>query len=258
VLIGSRLPAAYVGYFAIPARLMEYLVDAISRVGIIANPNTAALAARGEFTTIARHGIFLNRYCFALFAPVGIFLLVFGEQLLRAWVPTFVRYSTPLLLPLVLGTAWAVAGQYVSASLLFGLARHAAWAWLSLSEMVLLVPALAWALSRHGLLGAAWVAAVAMVVFRGLAVPGYLCAVLRFPLPRFLFSIYARPLLTAIPVWAAARAWQSNTGWGEGWAQLAIAAAAIASVYLGAALFSTIEPAHRAMLWSRVRRRPIS
>ena len=257
VLIGAQMPAAFIGYFAIPSKLMEYLVDAISRVGIIANPNAAALAARGEFNTIARQGILLNRYCFALFAPVSIFLLVFGEGLLRAWVPTFVPYSAPLLLPLVLGTAWAVAGQYVSASLLFGLAKHAAWAWLSLSEALVLLPGLAWALPRYGLVGAAWVSAIAMVLFRGLAVPWYLCRALRFSPSRFLVSIYTRPLLTALPVWAAAQAWHTATGWGAGLLELLTAAAAISAVYLGAAFFTTLEPAHQRMLWSRIRRRPI-
>ena len=257
VLIGAQMPAAFVGYFSIPSKLMEYLVDAISRVGIIANPNAAALAARGEFGTIARQGILLNRYCFALFAPMGIFLLVFGEGLLRVWVPSFVPFSAPLLLPLVLGTAWAVAGQYVSASLLFGLARHAAWAWLSMGEALVLLPGLLWVLPRHGLVGAAWVSMAAMIVFRGLAVPWCLCRALQFPAPRFLLSIYTRPLLTALPVWAAAQAWSQATGWGNSWLELAVAGGAVAGVYMGAAFFTTLEPAHQRMLWSRIRRQPI-
>lgn len=254
VLIGTHFPAEFIGYFAIPSRLMEYLVDAISRVGIIANPNAAAMAARGEFAAIARQGILLNRYCFALFTPAAIFLLVFGEALLQAWVPTFVPYSAPLLLPLVLGTAWAVAGQYVSASLLFGLSRHAVWAWLSLGEALVLVPALTWTLPRYGLVGAAWVSAAAMVLFRGLAIPWYLCRVLDFPLSRFLFSVYTWPLLTALPVWAAAQAWRKASGWGTGLVELILAAAVVAAVYLGMAFFTSIEPAHRQMLWGRVRR----
>jgi O-antigen/teichoic acid export membrane protein len=257
VLIGAQLPAAFVGYFSIPSRLMEYLVDAISRVGSIANPNAAALAARGEFAAIARQGVLLNRYCFSLFLPMGIFLLVLGKELLQVWVPAFVPYSAPLILPLVLGTAWAVAGQYVSASLLFGLAKHAAWARLSLAEALVLVPALFWALSHYGLPGAAWVSTAAMILFRGLAVPWYLCQSLHTSFPTFLFSIYARPLFTALPVAAAAYTARHLLDWGHGWFQLAAAAAAISGLFLGAAFFTTLEPAHRQMLWSRVRRRPL-
>jgi len=257
VLIGAQMPTAFVGYFSIPSKLMEYLVDAIARVGIIANPNAAALAARGEFDTIARQGILLNRYCFALFMPAAVYLLVFGERLLGVWVPPFVSNSAPLLLPLVLGTAWAIAGQYVSSSLLFGLAKHAAWAWLCVGEAAVLLPGLIWVLPLHGLVGAAWVSMAAMILFRGLAAPWFLCKALSFPFFQFLFSIYTRPLLTAVPVWAATRAWSEATGWGRNWLELGLAAAAVGAVYVGAALFTTIEPAHREMLWSRVRQRTI-
>src|SRR5258708_23703070 len=113
-----------------------------------------------------------------------------------------------------------------------------------------LQPGLSWTLHHYGLPGAAWVSAAARIVFRGLAVPVYLCRALRFSPLRFLFSIYTRPVLTALPVWAAAWFWCARTGWGSGWAQLIVAAGAINAVYLGAAYFTTLGSPHRPVVFS--------
>jgi O-antigen/teichoic acid export membrane protein len=252
VLIGLFYPTAYVGYFALPSRLMEYIVDAVSRVGVIANPNTAALAARGDTSTIARQGIWLNRYCFCLFAPFALFLLTFGDGLIAAWMPAFAPFSTPLLLPLVLGTAFAVAGQYVSASLLFGLAQHRIWARLLLLETALLLPTAFWVLPRHGLVGLAWTATVLMIAIRGLAVPWFLTHHLNFSFPRFIVEIYARPLAVALPLGVAAYALRQTTGWGQSLFEVALAGLLIAASFSLAALVFCIDPSHRSLLLQRL------
>ena len=72
MLIGHFMPSsAFVVYFTQPQRLLNYSVDMVGRVGFITGSHTAELAAKEDYVSIARMGIYINRYCFMLFTPVG-------------------------------------------------------------------------------------------------------------------------------------------------------------------------------------------
>src|SRR5215475_3674035 len=87
MLIGHFMPSsAFVVYFTQPQRLLNYSVDMVGRVGFVTGSHTAELAAREDYTGIARMGIFINRYCFMLFTPLALALIVYGPQLFRVWI----------------------------------------------------------------------------------------------------------------------------------------------------------------------------
>src|SRR5258706_403445 len=54
VLIGHYLSATAVTFFQLPGRLLMYTGEALSRVGIIMNTNTAELAAKGDHRLLAQ------------------------------------------------------------------------------------------------------------------------------------------------------------------------------------------------------------
>ena len=67
VLVGHFRSEAFVGYYTVPARLLQYIVDVVTRIGFVTVPKTAELLARGEQPQIVKLGIYINRYCLALF-----------------------------------------------------------------------------------------------------------------------------------------------------------------------------------------------
>ncbi|PWT97756.1 MAG: hypothetical protein C5B51_30640 [Terriglobia bacterium] len=254
VIIGHQRPAAFVGYFTLPLRLLQYSVDGVARLGFVTRSNVAEMQAQGDERKAYHLGIYLNRYCVALFAPLVIFLLVYGRELVRLWIsPEFALYSAPLLPVLSIATLLAVAGQFNSGAVLYGLGRHSRMA-RGLFVEGILAAVLVWiVLPRYGILGAAWVTAAAMVFNRGLYVSWITCQALHAPYFAYLRGIYLRPLLTAVPVLLldyALKLWGLR---GETWSELLLIGVLTAVAYLVPALFTCASPEHRRLivLWLR-------
>ena len=94
LLIAFFLPASFVGYYALPSRLLQYTVDLVERVGFVSASTASELAAHGDKQSIARLGMYSNRYSFAMFMPLTIFLLAYGREFLNVWVgPNFAVFS---------------------------------------------------------------------------------------------------------------------------------------------------------------------
>jgi hypothetical protein len=74
VVIGHFLPAAFVGFF----KLLQYGIDAASRVGLVTRSQTAVLDARQDHKSVLRLGVYTNRYRFALLMPAVMFLMLYG------------------------------------------------------------------------------------------------------------------------------------------------------------------------------------
>jgi len=253
VLIGHYLPAAAVGFYALPSRLLEYAVDAVSRVALVTRSSAAELSVAGRREDTVALGIYANRYCLALFLPLAVFLAVYGHPLLIRWVgEAFAAHSAPLL-PVFLACYTLVqAAQYNSGSLLFGLSKHGGYARGLTVEAVLYVSGLVWVVPRYGILGAACVAGACMALTRGVYTPWLVCRALDYPFLAFMRGIYVRPLATAVPV--AALAWLLKTRWvaGNTWVELIMAGGVCALVYSALAFYTCVEPNHRTLLLRRI------
>ena len=255
VLIGRALSEAWVGFFSLPVRLLTNTVDAVAQVGMITSTNSADFSARGDLPAVFRMGIYTNRYCLVLFFPLSLLLTVYGHELFLLWVgPAFAANSAPLLPVMALSTAFAVAAQRNSSAILFGLGTHGAFGKSLIVEAVLTLGAMVYALPRYGILGVAWIAAVGMVLNRGLFVPWVVCRSVNESLWSYMAGIYLRPLSAALPVVAFILLLKSAGLDGSSWAELALAAAAIGFGYYGLALALCLEPVHRRMLWNQVTR----
>jgi O-antigen/teichoic acid export membrane protein len=255
LIIGHFLPAAFIGFFSLPNRLIQYTGGAVSGIGSVVNANAAELQARGEKLALSQLAIYTNRYCLTLFMPLAIVFSFFGYQLFKLWVPTAVHFAAPLLPVLTIGYLIAVAGQYSSGMLLLGLGRHQWFARGQLIEAIICVCSLIYVTPRYGILGVAYVVAVCMIVNRGLFAPWLLSRELGLSFLAFMFSIYGRPILIAVPV-AALAIWLRMTILpGVSWVQLFSASALVAGAYFIPAFFVCLADHHRAMLqrWVRAR-----
>ena len=253
VMIGHYRPTEYVGFYTLPSRILQYAVDAVSRVGMVTRSSAAELSAMGKSEAVLKLGVYSNRYSLTLFMPLVVLLVVYGRELIFRWVgPVFAANSAPLLPVFLVSTSLVLAGQFNSSALLYGISRHGGSARGVMVEAVLNVLGMVLVIPRYGIMGAAVVSSGLMLLIRGIYTPLLVCRNLDFSFRAYMRRIYVRPLLTAIPVLAAV--WAVKMQWlpGRTWWQLTGAGILIAGLYGGLALFSCIEKEHRGLVLSRI------
>ena len=250
LIVGHYVSATAAGYYGLPFRLLNYMVDLIARIGFVTAPKTAELWAQNKREQIARLGTCLNRYCFALFLPGSIFLFTYGHALLMKWLgkPEFVEQSAPLLPIFTLSVSLAISAQYNSSSMLFGIAKHGPFAVSVVVESILTLIGMAIVLPHYGIVGGAIVAASLMFINRGLITPFIVCRSLPYSYFRYMGSIYFRPLLCAVPVYGLAVWLRSSWLPGQTIIQLVLAGLAVIGLGLLLAVTFCIEPEHRGMV----------
>ena len=250
VLVGHYQPVAFVGYYTLPSRVLQSVVELVTRIGYVTMPNTAELAAKGLKKEIMMLGTYLNRYCLALFLPLSIFLVVYGRKLIYVWTASagFADHAGPLLPVFVLSTTLAVAGQFNSSQILYGLARHDNYSKALIAEGALALAGMVVVLPKYGIFGGACIAAGFAILNRGILTPYFLCRVMNFSLVRYLRDIYSTPLLTAVPVFVFALWMKAHWVPGRNWFQLIGSIALIATPYYVASYFTVTERDHRALL----------
>ena len=255
LLIGHFRPAAFVGYYTLPMRLLLYTGDAVGRAGVITNANAAELQARGDTKVLPELAVYTNRYCVTLFMPLAILFWTYGDRILQLWVPSMAPYSAPLLPVLLSGYMLGVIGQHSSGMLLQGLGRHQLYARGLAVEAILSLGALVLVIPRYGILGAAWVTCISMILNRGLFAPWLVSLEMGFSFLPFLRSIYAWPFACAVPPMALAFALRMSALPGGSWRQIAVLIVLIASSYYGLALFLCLPREHRLLLQAWLGRR---
>jgi hypothetical protein len=102
--------------------------------------------------------------------------------------------------------------------------------------------------TRYGILGAAYVVAACMILNRGLFVPWLLSRELGLSFAAFMFSIYARPVLIAVPVVAIALWLRMMMQAGDSWLKLFFVSGLIALAYFVPAFFLCLADPHRLLL----------
>jgi O-antigen/teichoic acid export membrane protein len=257
LVVGHYLPATFVGYYGLPFRLLNYMVDLITRIGYVTAPKTAELWALGKRAEIGVFGARLNRYCLALFLPASIFIGVYGRPLLTKWLvrPEFVDHCAPLLPVFTLSVSLAVAAQFNSSSMLFGMAKHGPFAISVIAEAILALVGMAFVLPHYGILGAACVAAGLTIVNRGLITPLIVCRQLPYSYAHYMGSIYTRPLLCGMPLLGLAIWLRSSWLPGQTLIQLMLAGGLLIAIGLIVSLVFCVEPEHRDLLWNMLRQR---
>lgn len=255
MLIGHYHPAAFAGYFQMPVRLLQYSGEAIGRIGSITNANAAELTAKGETGALAKLAVYSNRYCVAMFMPLAILLFSHGTAFFELWIPKAAAFCAPLLPILLSAYLIAIVGQYSSSMLLMGLARYQWYSRGLLVEAIFSLVALILVVPKYGIIGAAWVSAGAMIVNRGLFLPWLVSRVMKFGYGWFMQSIYLRPLLAALPVYAIAMLLRGSILPGKTWFQFLTVGAVIGVSYYAMAFLFCLQNDHKILLRSWVTRK---
>jgi O-antigen/teichoic acid export membrane protein len=213
IVIGHAHSAEYVGYYSLPRRLIQAVLDLVHRLGLVTTARAAELAAHDRRDGLVTLGIQSNRYSLVVFLPAAIFLTTYGDALFGVWLrnATFVAMSAPLLPVFVICTVLSDAMQFNSSSMLYGMARHRAFSWLLLAEG-LVATLLIYEFARRGdLYTAALASSIVMVLSRGILTPYLLCRECRYPTGKYIVRIAAPPLAAGVAV--AAAMWVCRLTW---------------------------------------------
>ena len=262
IIVGHLRPPEFVGFYNIPLRLLSYTgTELAARVGLVTVSKSAELAAHNETRGIVQVGIYTNRYCVTMFVPLALMVTIWGSELLKLWIhPAAVgaRYaaeSAPLFLPFVLGMGIAIMGQYNSSTILFGMARHKWYSRGLVVEALLTVPLMIMAVKAYGIVGAAWVGAILMILDRGLWTSFVMCRVVGYSWLAYLKAIYWPPLVCAIPVTALMLWLKATVLAAGGWQEFIIAGLITGVTYSALAWLYCVFPEHRLMAIGWARRR---
>lgn len=234
IVIGHVHSAEYVGYYSLPRRLIQAVLDLVHRLGLVTTARAAELAAHDRRDGLVTLGIQSNRYSLVVFLPAAIFLTTYGDALFHVWLhnPTFVAMSAPLLPVFVICTVLSDAMQFNSSSMLYGMARHRAFSWLLLAE-ALAATGLIYEFARGGdLFTAALASSLVMVGSRGFLTPYLLCRELGYPTAKYVVRIAGPPLGAGLAV--AAVLWACRATWlpGDTLGQVALAGALGTAAFL--------------------------
>jgi hypothetical protein len=143
---------------------------------------------------------------------------------------------------------FAVAGQFNSTSMLYGLSRHDRMARGLMLEAILSIAGIWLVLPKYDILGVAWVVGVLSVLNRGIYVPWLVCHALKSSFVGYMRGIYLRPLLTAIPVWLLVRFIKAAGVSGQTWPQLILIGGVTATGFFLPAFFTCATREHRKLM----------
>src|SRR6266481_400599 len=97
LIIARFLEPAAVTLFSLPTKLLAIPTEGIGTMTEIVNPISSKLEAHKDFAALRKVILLSVQGAFLLLAPIAVFLLVFGRQLLSLWVgPQYVS-AYPLL-----------------------------------------------------------------------------------------------------------------------------------------------------------------
>jgi O-antigen/teichoic acid export membrane protein len=253
LLIAYFLPSQFLTYYVVPAKILDYAMDGVGRVGQVTTPNASELLARGKTQGVVELAVYSNRYCLALFTPLTAFLLVYGFELYSLWISPEVARQSAYLLPVLLIGYTAVAGQFNSSSVLFGIGRHKWYARLLMVEALLVLAGLILVLPRFGLYGLAWVISTGMLLNRGVAVCVLTARELGVSAVRYAMRICGAPLANGAAAVALLFWLKAHSLPGRTWFELTLAGFCMAALYGALSFRFCLEPAHRDLIWRKLK-----
>jgi len=246
VMIGYLVSATEAGFYSLPTRLIGYVGDIVARVGTVTASRVADMDERGKAAAMLEWIAVLNRYCYALFLPFVLFLLVWGPALIERMVgPSFAARSAVVLAPVAILTALTTAGMFNTVAAIIGQGRHRVYAYGLTVEIVVYFLALAWSIPRFGIAGAAFSGLIVLGFSRGLLPAWEFCRQNNASLLWFLRMIYLRPTLLALPVAAIGCILQQTVLSGSSLPQLVLAGGVMSALFGLGAFGFVLQPQHR-------------
>lgn len=219
----------YITFFAVAARLTDYVKSSLRAVTTVLTPAISTLEARGDHAAIRSILINGTRYVLWTILPVQAGLILLGKPFLTLWLGArLAEESYPVLVILALPLALTLS-QSITGRILYGIGKLRWYARLAILEAaanLLLSVAL---VRQHGIEGVAWGTTIPNLLANGILAV-YVCRVLQVNVLTYLRHAFLTPLavtgLLALGWLAAMHGATPRT-----WAEFMLTAAAGAAGY---------------------------
>src|SRR6267143_739123 len=199
IVIGTFLSVASITYFSIADRLLDYASEVVSSLAQIFVPMSGQSDAKGDTQRLRKILVAGNRACALVIFPMTAILLILGKSVIEAWVGArYVAASYPVLLVLLFPVTFSLA-QAASVRILYGMAKHKAFAWVTLMESIANLILSIILIRPFGIMGDAAGTAIPLTYTTLCYMPRHLCRLLNVPVRAFLRETYALPLMLCAP-----------------------------------------------------------
>jgi O-antigen/teichoic acid export membrane protein len=254
LVVGHYYPPAYVAYLAVPMRIVQLLLEPVTRIGAVVRFRVAAWGAGGpaNYPRIVELVDLANRYSTALVLAAAVVLIPLAHQILALWAtPDLASHSTPILRILIVGVLFGQGSQFCSGAGLFGLGRHRMYSLSAIFEAVAGTILMILFARRGGVVSIAVISACMMVLVRGFITSSLFCNRLGMDWVRFCRFIYVRPLILAVPVGLLGFLCSPNVPPRTAWTLL-VMAACLCLLYLLLAFRYCLRPSERSLIFVRL------
>jgi len=199
IVIGTFLSVAAITYFSIADRLLDYASEVVSSLAQIFVPMSGQSDAKGDTQQLRKILVAGNRACALVIFPITAILLLLGKSIIEAWVGArYVAASYPVLLVLLFPVTFSLA-QAASVRILYGMAKHKAFAWVTLMESIANLILSIILIRPFGIVGDAAGTAIPLTCTTLYYMPRHLCRLLNVPVRAFLRETYTLPLMLCAP-----------------------------------------------------------
>jgi O-antigen/teichoic acid export membrane protein len=255
VVISAFLAPQFITFFAVGARLTDYVKSSLRAVTTVLTPAVSTLEARGDHPAIQRMLVDGTRFVLWAVLPIQAGLMLLGRPFLALWLgASYAEACYPVLSILALPLALALS-QSIGGRILYGIGWLRWYARLALLEAgTNLVTSVA-LVKPLGIEGVAWGTTIPNLLFNAI-LAAYVCRLLDVRLAAYLRRSFLAPLaVTAGLVLAWAGSMYLRTP--QTWAELLLTGASGAAAYVSAAALIELGPrallAHVRALSERVR-----
>lgn len=197
--IVGTLSMGSLALFSRPIALVTHVETIMNKFGFILTPTTGSLQGKGLNDEVRKLFIVTTRYGIALTLPLVLFLSIYADFILEAWMGKEFAVAGTLLVILALGYFLPIAQSSVM-RILMGLNLHGKIGLVSVCITVtsyctgaVVVSFFEWTIVSTGIL-----IAVSLTLSNGLFVPICACRKLGIPYFHYLLSVFPKPASIAL------------------------------------------------------------
>ena len=203
-VIAAFLGSAMVTHYQVGARLVMYGLMLLNRATDMFTPLFTRLHTQDDKAGLREKFLLMTKLNTMLGVIGGGLLILLGEAFIRRWMGPDYLDAYPVLL--VLSVALITeAICYPSQNMLPALAKHKAYALLTLGEWVVNITLSIILIQQIGIVGVAWGSAIPMVVVRLFLIPIYTCRQLEQSLSEYYLAILPILVLGGLYLLAASK-----------------------------------------------------
>ena len=202
LFIIDTLGASMLAVFSRPVALVRHIETFMNKFAFITTPTAGALQANADDKDLKQFFLDTTKYAAAVVFPIALFLIVFGDYILRIWMGPRYEYGLVLSI-LAIGYVLPVS-QSPALRILIGTDSHGKIGAISLlaSLTVLLLGAAILYFTKWSLISGAILLAVSLTIGNGILVPAYACYKFGISLKEYISLSFSVPVICTIALGA--------------------------------------------------------